>query len=233
MKKLGILGAMDCEVALLCESLTDRQTQTVNGLVFHTGKLGSLEVVLCKTGEGKVNAAYSATTMICHFAPEAIINTGCMGGLNPELKTLDVVIAGTLCEHDLEYGVRGWPRGTVFLPDGSTTREFSADTALASGLLTAARDSGAEARIGVIASGDLFVSNEADRNRIRDTFRADGCEMEGAAVAHVCSIARVPFAIVRSVSDGANSNSGMSFEEFAKRAGETSAAILIAFAKLF
>ena len=121
----------------------------------------------------------------------------------------------------------------MFLPDGSTTREFSADTALASGLLTAARDSGAEARIGVIASGDLFVSNEADRNRIRDTFRADGCEMEGAAVAHVCSIARVPFAIVRSVSDGANSNSGMSFEEFAKRAGETSAAILIAFAKLF
>ena len=233
MKKIGILGAMACEVEILCQKLDDHKTETVNGLVFHTGKLGNFDAVIAQAGEGKVNAAYSATTMICRFAPDAVINTGCMGGLNPNLHTLDVVIATSLFEHDLEYGALGFPRGTVFLPDGSTTREFFADNGLCSGLLTAARNRGAEASVGIIASGDLFVSNDEDRNRIRDTFHADGCEMEGAAVAHVCSIAKVPFAVIRAVSDGANSNSGMSFEEFARKAGETSAAILLDFTTLF
>lgn len=233
MKKIGILGAMSCEVNSLCQNLSGHKTETVNGLVFHTGKLGTREVVIAQTGEGKVNAAYSTTTMICRYAPDAVINTGCMGGLNPKLNTLDVVIASALSEHDLEYGVRGWPRGTVFLPDGSAVREFAADTGLNSGLLTAARNRGIEATVGIIASGDLFVSNSEDRERIREAFGADGCEMEGAAVAHVCTLAKVPFAVVRAVSDGANSNSSMSFEEFAQKAGETSAAILLDFFRLF
>ena len=233
MKKIGILGAMDCEVERICAALVNHTTETVNGIVFHLGKLGALEAVIAKTGEGKVNAAYSTTTMLCHFAPDAILNTGCMGGINPELHTLDVVIATSLCEHDLEYGVRGWPRGTVFLPGGDTVRDFAADMGLCSGLLTASRNVGVEPRLGVIVSGDQFISREEDRERLRDIFLADGCEMEGAAVAHVCTLAKVPFAVVRSVSDGADSQSGISFEEFAPRAGEVSAAILLGFAQLF
>jgi len=232
MKKIGILGAQDYEVSLLSKSLTESRTETANGIVFHIGKLNNLEAIVVRSGEGKVNAAITTTLLISRYAPDAIVNTGCMGALNPELNVFDIVVSSSAVEHDMDYGVLGHAPGTVFLPDGSTMVEMNADTGLASGLLTAARNRGCNVHIGKIASGDRFVCTDAEKKRIRETFNADGCEMEGAAVAHVCTIAKVPFGIIRAVSDSANGDAGMSYAEFSRKVSEISASILVEFANM-
>lgn len=221
--RAGIIGAMDCEVSLLLGMMTGKRRRSVAGFDFYTGRISGTSAVVAKAGVGKVNAAACAAAMISAFSPSFIINTGCMGGIADGMKVTDVVSATDAVEYDLDYGALGTPRGTVFLPGGGETSAFACDPGLSDALAAAAEKTGCRVMRGRIASGDRFVSAAGEKKELSERFGACGCEMEGAAIAHVCFCAGVPFGILRTVSDGADSDAGMSFDEFSVKASRISA----------
>ena len=225
----GVIGAMECEISLISERMTERSVREIGAFRFITGRIGGTETVLARCGVGKVNAALCAALMAERFSPDFIINTGCMGGLDPVLSVLDTVAATGTVEYDLDYGSLGDERGSVFLPDGRTVKVAETDRKLTEGLIAAAEACGRRVSTGILASGDRFVDDPAAKTFIRDTFGACGCEMEGAAIGHACLALGIPFAVLRSVSDGADGGAGMSFAEFAGAASAVSAEIICGF----
>ncbi len=224
---IGIIGAMECEVALLIEKMNNKSSQKVGKQTFWVGNISGCECVVTRCGAGLVNAATAAVIMAAHFSPSAIVNVGVGGGLAPDLDIGDMVIARTLCCHDLDYGILGDVRGTIFYPDGEEIRLLPTDERVSLALLNAARDAGFRCREGVIASGDLFVSSSEKRADIREAFGADICEMEGAAIAQALYSLGVPYAVLRSVSDRADGDAPASFEHFAVESAERAAAVLM------
>ncbi len=229
MKKIGIIGAMEREVTLLRSHLENPVEKKILGVTFYEGRLGKFEVALVRCGVGKVNAAICTTLLIEHFAPECVINTGSCGGLHSGMSVFDVIVANDAVEHDLDYDEIGDPRGAIFFPDGTSEIFMPADKELSEKLLLSAKNCGCNAYSGRIASGDRFVYSEKDREEIHSWFDADGCEMEGAAVAQVCTVAGVPFAIVRCVSDGIGATK-VSYYDFVEPASVISAKIIADFA---
>lgn len=225
----AVIGAMECEIALIAERLEDRSEEKAGPFRFVTGRIGRTRVVLVRSGVGKVNAAICASVTAMKYSPDFIINTGCMGGLDPGLSVLDTVAATGTVEYDLDYGSLGDERGTVFLPDGRSVMIAKTDEKLTAGLIAAAEACGRRVVTGVVASGDRFVDDPAAKAFIRDSFGACGCEMEGASIGHACLALGIPFAVLRSVSDGADGSAGMSFAEFSEAASALSAEIVCGF----
>ena len=191
--KIGIIVAMDKELALLLPLMADVSEISVNGFAFHTGKLAGHDIVVCKCGIGKVNAAVGALTLIENFHPMMIINTGVAGGTgatSEPARVLDVVLASEIAYHDVWCGpgtVKGEAAGcparfTCPLPE-DIRRQLSV-------------------KEGLLASGDIFVDNPDDLRRILDLYPdAKAVDMESAAIAQVCYIKNVPFVCIRVVSD--------------------------------
>ena len=100
--RIGVIGAMDSELAALIAALAQPAQETVQGLIFHTGRLGAREVVLVRCGIGKVSAARCTQVLIDRFAPGAVINTGIAGGLANGLAVGDIVVADGLVQHDFD-----------------------------------------------------------------------------------------------------------------------------------
>ena len=186
-------------------------------------------MVCAVCGIGKVNAAMCAQTMILHYAPDRIINTGVAGSLSPELGVGDVVIASDVVQHDLDTTAFGDPPGLI--PGLNTVRMHCSDK-LRSNYLRNAADkvlggTGAKAVEGVIASGDQFVADPEKKKRIVDTFGAAACEMEGGAVGQVCAANGIPFAVIRTMSDSADGGAADDYPAFAKKSAGISAKIVI------
>jgi len=191
--KIGIIVAMDKELALLLPLMADVSEISVNGFAFHTGKLAGHDIVVCKCGIGKVNAAVGENTLIENFHPMMIINTGVAGGTgatSEPARVLDVVLASEIAYHDVWCGpgtVKGEAAGcparfTCPLPE-DIRRQLSV-------------------KEGLLASGDIFVDNPDDLRRILDLYPdAKAVDMESAAIAQVCYIKNVPFVCIRVVSD--------------------------------
>lgn len=224
---IAIIGAMDCEIALLLSSMTDEKSEKIGKHTYYTGKISGQDCVLAKCGVGMVNAATAAAVIIEKYRPEAIINIGVGGGLAPDLSVGEMIAATALCTHDLDYGVLGDERGTVFYPDGESLIMLPTDTELTDALVRAAERLDIPCRRGVIASGDRFVSSSEARTDIRGAFGADVCEMEGAAMAQTAYAFGVPFAVLRSVSDLADGSAPASFERFAAESADRAAKLLI------
>lgn len=212
--RIGVIGAMDSELAALIAALTQPAQETVQGLVFRTGRLGAREVVLVRCGIGKVSAARCTQVLIDRFAPGAVINTGIAGGLASGLAVGDIVVADGLVQHDFDAAP------TVFAPD-----------AVLSALLaqTAGNAIGAQrVHRGLVATGDQFISGAAAKAAIRRAFPAAmAAEMEGGAVAQAASMSGVPFAVVRAISDLADGTAAASFEQFEQHAADASAAAVL------
>ncbi len=223
---IAILGAMECEITLLLSKMQDVTSERIGRHTYHRGRIGGQDCVLARCGVGLVNAAVSATVMIEHYHPDMLINIGVGGGLAPDLSVGEVIAAESLCTHDLKYGVLGDERGMVFYPDGEAIKMLPADKNIREAILRAAAELGIKCRAGVIASGDMFVSDSETRRDIREAFLADICEMEGAAVAQTAYAFGTPFAVLRSVSDLADGTAPESFERFAAASADTAAAIL-------
>jgi adenosylhomocysteine nucleosidase len=239
----GILGAFSDEIALLEGAVTDPQDQEILGLRFVTGKLKGRRVVIASSGAGKVNAGVAAALLIEHFKPHEILYSGIAGGINPELRPGDVVIAVKTVQHDLgtlnsegmlHRGARNpanLRRNPVF---------FDADPGLAGLAETVAehlelgkiKSSGAERnpRVvrGIVATGDVFVASPAKRDELRKTLEADAVEMEGAAVAQVCYQLAVPCLVIRSISDTADAKAFEDKDEFLPTAARNSALLVTA-----
>lgn len=211
----GIIGAMQGEIDGLLGLLVGRTERRVNGVLFYTGRLGGCEVAIARSGVGKVSAAMTAALLIREFAPEAVINTGVSGALSPTLSVGDLALATALVEHDMDTSALGDPVGYL---SGLDVVYLPADGGLLAAAESAADALGVRRESGVIASGDQFISDRTKKERIRDTFGAISCEMEGAAIAHVCYAMGVPVAVVRTVSDKADGSAEVDFPTFAAAA---------------
>ena len=217
---IGIIGAMDIETEHINNLLTDKETYEISGRTYTIGKLGNEKVITAVCGIGKVFAAMCAQTMIVKFGADTIINTGVAGSLTSDAKILDTVVATALIQHDVDTTYFGDPRGMI---SGINVVEFPCDKDLVRRIT---ENTEGNCLHGIIASGDCFVANETKKNDIKETFGAIACEMEGASIAQVCYVNKVPFAVLRTISDGADGEE-MSYERFCTIAAEKAAKIII------
>lgn len=225
MSVIGIIGAMDAEVNGLIKKLEGHKIDSVGGIEFHTGKLLRREVVIARCGVGKVFAAMCAEAMIIKYAPSLIVNTGVAGGLSPELKCADIVVADKLCQHDMDTSAIGDPKGLI---SGINQIYFESDSEAIDAVMLSGYELGITVKRGIIATGDKFIADNADRERIISDFGASACEMEGGAIAHAAFVNNTPFVVIRAISDGANSDSAMDFPAFLALAAKKSEALTLA-----
>ncbi|MBR2650152.1 MAG: 5'-methylthioadenosine/adenosylhomocysteine nucleosidase [Clostridia bacterium] len=221
---VGIIGAMEPEIELLVASLTSHKVDTVGTLTFHRGKIGKKKVVVVRSGVGKVFAALTAEAMILKYAPRLIINTGVGGGLAAGLSVGDVLVADKLVQHDMDTSPLGDPKGLI---SGINKIFFETDNRAAVMVCNIAEKLSLKCRRGTVASGDVFVSTSTLKESIRADFGADACEMEGAAIAHVAYVNSTPCCVIRAISDSADEESTVSYQEFLPVAAKNSASIVL------
>lgn len=224
MTPIGIIGAMDSEVDNLIKRMADTAVTEYAGRRFVTGTLASKNVVVVQSGIGKVAAAITAQMLIDRFGVCALLNTGMAGGLNPRLAVKDLVIGMGALQHDFDLTAFGHVRGYIG-GGGDDTKPtlFAADKTLAEKALAAAKQvlpEGNKSLLGIIASGDIFVDDSALKASLRDDFGADAAEMEGAAIAQTAVANGVPFLILRTISDLAEHDASVSFDELERYAGQ-------------
>ncbi len=227
---IGIIGAMEIEIEKIAEKMENPTSRTVSGIKYTHGFIGEKEVVCAVCGIGKVFAAICAQTMLLLYKAECIINTGVAGTLCPELGVLDAAVATALVQHDMDTSHLGDPVGLI---SGINVVRICADEALSERLCRAAKKEGVNALCGIIASGDCFVASAEKKEYIQKTFNAVACEMEGAAIAQVCFVNKVPFSVLRTISDGANDGAAMDYPTFARIAAQKSSDIILRFIKEF
>ncbi len=219
--KVAIIGAMEEEVVLLRNEIKDQTVITIAGSEFTSGQMGEVEVVLLKSGIGKVNAAMSTTILLDRFKPDAVINTGSAGGFDPTLNVGDVVISTEVRHHDVDVTAFGYEYGQV----PQLPAAFHSDSDLQAIAEESAKAiEGIRIVKGLIATGDSFMSDPTRVEALRDKFQGlQALEMEAAAIAQVCYLFKVPFVIIRALSDIAGKESDLSFEQFLEQAGRHSA----------
>ena len=222
--KLGIIAAMKIEAELIEAAMTDIVRETCSSIEYCLGKIGTTDIVLAVCGIGKVFAAICAQTMIVKYAPDAVINTGVGGTLTKKLSVGDVAVSSAMVQHDMDTSALGDPVGLI---SGINIVEIPADAALAEKISAIVKSMGINTVTGTIATGDQFIGNQETKNRIADTFGAIACEMEGAAIGQVCYVNKVPFAVIRAISDDADGGACEDYPAFAKMAAKNSAKAVI------
>ena len=221
--KIGIIGAMKIEVEKLCSMAENLKKETVGGIEFSSGTLCGKEVIIAVCGVGKVFAAMCAQTMILHYAPDAIINTGVAGALASELRVGDIAIAENVVQHDMDTSPIGDPVGLI---SGINLVQIPTSPEIYAALKCSAEKNGMTCISGTIASGDQFIADKAKKSYIMDNFSAIACEMEGAAIGQVCYVNKTPFGILRAISDNGDESAGMSYDKFIGVAVDSSVKIL-------
>lgn len=227
---IGIIGAMTIETDGIKSAMTDISVKEISGMEFISGMFCGCRIVAAVCGEGKVNAAMCTQAMIMEYHPELIINTGVGGGLADCLHIGDVVVATSVVEHDMDMSPLGYERGYVCQIDGIY---MDCDPDISKLLCMCVSDSGISYTKGVVASGDQFISSNDKKKWLVDSFNAVVCEMEGAAIGHVCVRNKVPFGVLRAVSDGGDDEAKVSFPEFAAAAAANSIRIISDFVEKY
>lgn len=227
-KIIGIIGAMDTEVAALISKIDFLDKKSIYGNDFYLGKIGDTDVVIAKSGIGKVNAGICTQIMIDRFEITALINSGIAGGLEPSLHIGDICIGSKMIQHDYDLTPFGYVKG--YIPNGSggdKPTEFESDKRLVDIVEKASDEISDSERVlkGTIVSGDQFIADLSKKKSLHEEFNAIAAEMEGAAIAHSASHAGIPFVVIRVISDLANGDGPLSFEEFEKDATNLSIAI--------
>lgn len=221
--KIGIIGAMELEVQALKAMMDNAEIKRISGVDFYGGKINGADTVVAAAGIGKVNAAVCAQTMILKYFPEMIINVGVAGGLDESFSIGDIAVADSVAEHDMDTTPVGDEPGFI---SGINKVYMECGKNIADLMERAAKSIGLNVKRGVIASGDRFISSQEQRDKIITTFGAIAAEMEGASIGHVCTMNKVPFGVLRAISDGANSDSVVDYTAFAKTAAKNSIEII-------
>ncbi len=216
---IGIICALRIEVDGLKALMEDAVVTEKAGLQFYSGTIYGKDVALLECGRGKVNAAVGTQIMIDLFHPDVIINSGVAGSLVKNLLIGDIVISSDCVEHDINCTALEEPKGQIWFT-GEKRIDIPADKAVCDKLAACCDSLGATVTVGRIASGDLFVVYRRQRELIAMEFNALCCEMEGGAVGHVCYMNKVPFAILRSISDDFKFNKPENYEEFSQLAAD-------------
>ena len=217
MRCIGIIGAMEVEVATLKETLKDVQITRKASMEFYAGVLEGKKVVVVRSGIGKVNAAVCTQILIDDFQAEVVINTGIAGSLNADINIGDIVVSTDLVHHDMDAVAFGYPVGQVPQMEAFS---FQSDAALRKIAVRACREVNPDIQVfeGRIASGDQFVCDQDVKNRIVSEFSAYATEMEGAAIGQAAYLNEIPFLVVRAISDKADGSAQMDYSEFEKAA---------------
>lgn len=239
MKKIGIIGAMDVELEFLRSKMEpaegkDKVVVTdVANLSFSEGSIEEVDVVVVKSGIGKVNAALCAQRLITQFGATNVINTGIAGAMAHGLGVLDMVVSTDALYHDFDVTGFGYKPTVIPQMDVSV---FTADKNMISAVTNAYKtipDASAHKLIaGRIASGDQFISSRAQKEHIRELCSPACVEMEGAAIAHACYLNKTPFVIIRCISDMADDGEEATYKFNDKTAGTMSALVVIASLKM-
>lgn len=225
MKKIGIIGAMDLEVDTLKAKMTDTSVTTKAAMEFWQGKLNGTDVVVVRSGIGKVNAALCVQILADLFAVTHVINTGIAGSLNAALDIGDILISEDAVQHDVNATVFGYPLGKI---PGMDVVAFQADKDMAElALKTCAQvNPDIHARLGRVVSGDQFICDKAVKEHLIREFHGDCAEMEGASIAHGAYLNGIPFLVIRAISDKADGSAEMDYPTFEREAALHSARLV-------
>ena len=222
---IGIIGAMDEEVASLRASIENPQTAVITGMEFCSGKLDGIDVVVVQCGVGKVNAGICANTLINLFGCTRIINTGVAGSLDAQIDIGDIVVSTDAVQHDFTAEAVGFAKGEI---PYTGMYAFPADEAMRKAAVEAACTVAPEVHVfeGRVCSGDQFIASKEQKEKIISDFNGVCCEMEGGAVAQVCYLNNIPFVIIRAISDKADDSEEMNYELFMAEAAVRCASIV-------
>ena len=230
---IGIICAMQIEADGIIRLCKNTQTEAHAKMNFNLGTLNGKDVCIVVCGVGKVNAAMCALMLIEKFSPDVIINSGVAGSLSPIVGICDIVVATKSVEHDMNTTALGDKQGEVSFSNGKVTY-FECDKEASTRLASVCKKiPDTKVAQGIIASGDIFVSDRRKRLRINDQFGALACEMEGAAIGHVCYCFGVPYGIIRAISDDLDENKGMDFVKFCELASKKTVYAVTEFVKEF
>jgi len=225
---IGIIGAMDEEIAVLLDSMEDKKEQTVANSLFIEGRIHGKRVVLLKSGIGKVNAAMATTIMHERFKPSHVINTGSAGGFHEELEIGDIVISTEVVHHDVDATAFDYEYGQV----PGMPSVYKADIDLIKKVTAALKQMELSYKKGLIATGDSFMENNERVRIVKQKFSGLlAAEMEASAIAQVCYQYNIPFVIIRALSDIAGKSSSVSFEAFLEKAAKNAANLIITMIK--
>lgn len=222
---LGIIGAMDEEVAKLKEQMTEVQVRKKANMEFVQGVMEGKQVVVVRSGIGKVNAGICAQILVDDYRVDGIINTGIAGSLRAEINIGDIVISTDAVQHDMDAVAFGYPLGQIPRMD---VFSFEADKELAKLAEDCCHRVIPQVGIfhGRVASGDAFIASHERKTKIVNEFDAFCCEMEGAAIAQAAYLNGIPFLIIRAISDKADDSASMDYPAFEAMAIENSVKLI-------
>ncbi|MQS74936.1 5'-methylthioadenosine/adenosylhomocysteine nucleosidase [Companilactobacillus halodurans] len=224
--KIGVIVPMEEEIQMMKESLTDIKKDSVAGVEFTIGKYKNHDVFLAQSGIGKVQAGMTATLINDRYQPDLVVNTGSAGGIGEGLHIGDVIISDKMAYHDVDATGFGYKVGQLPQKD----LYFQADPNYVKKIAAAAERTGLTEKVGLIVTGDQFVDGKEKIATIKRSFPdALASEMEGAAVAQVCTEFKTPFVVIRSMSDVGDENASVNFDEFVLQAGRKSVTMLLNF----
>ncbi len=225
MKKVGIIGAMELEVEALKGKMELKRKVEKASMEFLEGALEGTEVVVVRSGIGKVNAAVCTQILCDCFQVTHIINTGIAGSLKNEIDIGDIVVSTDVLHHDVDVQVFGYPLGEV--PQLGRL-SFPTDEHLAQLAVSCCKEANPDISVyrGRIVSGDQFISDKEVKERITKNFQGFCVEMEGASIAHAAYLNHVPFVIIRAISDKADDSAEMDYPAFEKAAAAHSEALV-------
>lgn len=214
---IGIIGAMDEEVQQIVNAMEVKKVENKASMTFNMGTLAGKDVVIVRSGIGKVNAAVCTQILVDDFHVDNVINTGIAGSLKSEIDIADIVISDDVLHHDMDASGFGYALGQI---PRMETLSFKADERLVS----LAKESCAHVipevgvHIGRIVSGDQFISDKSVKKKIVSNFAGYCTEMEGAAIAQAAYLNHVPFIILRAISDKADDSATMDYPTFEAQA---------------
>lgn len=223
---LGIIGAMSQEVAALKEVMEDVEICSMAGMEFYKGKIYGKDVVVVRSGIGKVNAAICCQILVDCYHVNEVINTGIAGSLRAEINIGDIVLSKDTLQHDMDATGFGYPVGVIPQTDVSV---FPGNEAMIQAAKKSCEKVNPEigVHIGRVVSGDQFISDKAKKAWLLETFEGYCAEMEGAAIAQAAYLNGVPFLIIRAISDKADDSAEMDYEEFEAKAIEHSVRLVL------
>ena len=217
MKRIGIIGAMEIEVKRLKEQLEGSKEVEKASMAFCQGTYQGKEIVVVRSGIGKVNAAMCAQILIDEFQVELIINTGIAGGIADEIEIGDIVISKDALQHDMDATGFGYEVGVIPQMESSV---FVADPEITQLAARVCKEENSDIHtfIGRVVSGDQFISGQDKKKWLKETFQGYCAEMEGAAIAQVATLNHVKFVIIRAISDKADNTACEDYPQFEVKA---------------
>ncbi len=227
MNRIGIIGAMDEEVSQIKSMMTNAQLAVKASMEFNSGTLGGKEIVVVRSGIGKVNAAVCTQILIDEYNVEAVINTGIAGSLKNEINIGDMVLSTDALQHDVDATEFGYDYGII---PRMETSVFLADSKLLEIASSVCKNVNPDINVflGRVVSGDQFIGDKTKKDWIANRFQGYCTEMEGAAIAQTAYLNNIPFLIVRAISDKADDSAQMDYSDFEAKAIEHSVNLMSA-----